>query len=363
MLIIHCADLHLDSRLNTNLSKELASDRRRELTENFKRLVDYAAENSVRAILICGDMFDTGRVTKFTENMVLNSIKDHPGISFYLLKGNHDSESFIDELSDIPENLFLFNDSWTVYDVDGVKIHGVELNAANSMSVQQNFAPDPADINIVMLHGQEAETNSSDKAETINLRLFKNKGINYLALGHIHEYKAEQLDSMCRYCYPGCLEARGFDEPGDHGFVLLNVDTESGAVTDTFVPFAKRKVYLESVDITGLDNTFDIAERVKDTLKSSDATPVDMVKVILTGEVDVECEKDLKYISGAFADNYYFSKVSDESRLKVSMESFINDMTLKGEFVRTVMGDYSLSEEKKASIVKTGLELFSEVRS
>ncbi|MCR5278325.1 MAG: DNA repair exonuclease [Lachnospiraceae bacterium] len=363
MLIIHCADLHLDSRLSTNLSKELASDRRRELTENFKRLTDYAAEQNVRAVLICGDMFDTGRVTKFTENMVLNSIKDHPGISFYLLKGNHDSESFIDELSDIPDNLFLFDDSWKEYDLDGIKIHGVELTSANSQSVQQNFAPDPSKVNIVMLHGQEAETASKDKAETINLRLFKNKGINYLALGHVHEYKSCELDSMARYCYPGCLEARGFDEPGDHGFVLLDVDTETGSVKDSFVSFAKRKVYLEQVDISGLNNTFDIAERVKETLHGSEAQSKDMVKVILTGEVDVECEKDLRFIAASIGDDYYFSKVSDETKLKVSMESYINDMTLKGEFVRTVMADESLSDDRKAAIVRTGLELFSEVRS
>nr|MCR5310213.1 DNA repair exonuclease [Lachnospiraceae bacterium] len=220
MKLIHCADLHLDSRLNTNLSRDLASERRRELTENFKDLVSYGSERGVEGILICGDMFDTARVTAFTRNTVIKTIEDHPGISFYLLKGNHDSESFVDGWEDLPDNLFLFDKEWKVYDLKGVKIHGAELDESNSLRLQQDFAPNPSDINIVMLHGQETETNSKDRAETINIRLFKNKGINYLALGHVHEYKRETLDGMSVYCYPGCLEGRGFDEAGDHGFVL-----------------------------------------------------------------------------------------------------------------------------------------------
>jgi exonuclease SbcD len=55
-------------------------------------------------------------------------------------------------------------------------------------------------------------SSSKDKTEVISLKELKNKAIDYLALGHIHSYKMEQLDSRGVYCYPGCLEGRGFDE-------------------------------------------------------------------------------------------------------------------------------------------------------
>ena len=362
MKLIHCADLHLDSRLNTHLTKEKAAERRRELTANFCDLVDYAAKTGVSAILICGDMFDTSHVTAFTRNAVLRSIEDNPGISFFILRGNHDSDNFLNETENIPENVFLFNDGWTVYDLNGVKIYGAELISGNAASLQQNFSPNPSDINIVMLHGQETATNSKDKTEIINLRLFKNKGINYLALGHIHEYKVESLDALGKYCYSGCLEGRGFDEAGEHGFVLLNVDTEAKTVTDTFVPFAKRMIYVENVDITGLNKTFDIASKIKEHLKTCPAGHADMVKIVLTGEVDVECEKNIDFLEKGLEKDYYFVKVSDETGLKVNIESFLYDETLKGEFVRTVMNDPDLSPERKAEIVREGLSLFSEVK-
>ena len=80
-------------------------------------------------------------------------------------------------------------------------------------------------FNIVVLHGQEANySDKKDKAEIINLKELKNKNIDYLALGHIHKYKLEKLDNRGIYCYSGCLEGRGFDECGDKGFVLLEIE-------------------------------------------------------------------------------------------------------------------------------------------
>ena len=53
MKIIHCADLHLDSKMESNLDREAAGMRRDELLDTFERMVAYAAEQNVRVILIC----------------------------------------------------------------------------------------------------------------------------------------------------------------------------------------------------------------------------------------------------------------------------------------------------------------------
>ena len=58
MKIIHCADLHLDSNMTSNLTSEKARERKRELLLTFHRMIQYAADNDVRAILISGDLFD-----------------------------------------------------------------------------------------------------------------------------------------------------------------------------------------------------------------------------------------------------------------------------------------------------------------
>ena len=63
MKIIHCADLHLDSKMTANLSKEQAKERKMEILRTFSRMVEYAKNNQVSVIIIAGDLFDTRTVT------------------------------------------------------------------------------------------------------------------------------------------------------------------------------------------------------------------------------------------------------------------------------------------------------------
>ena len=198
----------------------------------------------VEAILIAGDMFDTKNISATARNTVLHMITSHPQIRFYYLKGNHDNDNFLSGLEELPVNLKLFGTQWTTYEeAEGkVIISGLELSAENVGAAHVSLVPDARKFNIVMLHGQEAASESKDKAEIIPIKDFRNKGIDYMALGHIHAYKKETLDARGIYCYQGCLEGRGFDECGEHGFVVLDVDVENGKFTHTFVPFAWRKL-------------------------------------------------------------------------------------------------------------------------
>ena len=149
MKMIHCADLHLDSKLNANLSKEKARERRTELLDTFSRLVRYASENEVKAVLIAGDLFDKKTVSATARNTVYGMIRSNPDICFYYLKGNHDDNAFFEA----PENLKLFGSGWTFYRMDedgaGIVIAGVELDDDNSRDVQDSLVLSPKDINIV----------------------------------------------------------------------------------------------------------------------------------------------------------------------------------------------------------------------
>ena len=98
MRIIHCADLHLDSKMTANLDSKKAKERKIELLNTFKSMIDYASSNDVRAIIIAGDLFDKKVVTKTASNTVYQAMIDNPDIVFYYLKGNHDEDTFLDEM-------------------------------------------------------------------------------------------------------------------------------------------------------------------------------------------------------------------------------------------------------------------------
>lgn len=356
MKIIHCADLHLDSKMNSNFDKIKAKERKAEILHTFERMVEYAAEEGVQAVLIAGDLFDTRNISAAARNTVLFGIKDHPSIIFYYLKGNHDSDNFLSGLEEIPDNLKLFDSQWTSYRQEGVVISGMELTQENAGSAYVSLVLNARDFNIVMLHGQESDSSYKDKTLSIPLKALKNKGIDYLALGHIHGYKKGVLDARGTYCYPGCLEGRGFDECGSHGFVMIDIDPSSGKYTHQFIPFARRSLYTVTADVTGCDTTAMMASRVALELQKAGCGSESLVKIVLTGALDVECEKDVDYLLTRFGSQFYYVKVYDETHLKIETENYLFDKSLKGEFARLVMEDGSISEEDKKIIIRYGFQ-------
>lgn len=356
MKLIHCADLHLDSKLNANLDRERAKERKSELLHTFERMVQYAARNNVAAVLIAGDLFDAKNISATTRNTVLHAILSNPGISFYYLKGNHDGDGFLADLDEVPANLRLFGTAWTSYREGNVVISGMELTRETAGSAYHSLVLDAKEFNIVMLHGQETEQNAGDRTEIITLKALRNKGIDYLALGHVHAYKKEALDARGIYCYCGCLEGRGFDECGEHGFVVIDIDEETGRYTHTFVPFAQRRLYEIPVDVTGCMTTVEMAVQAEGALQEAGCGGESLVKIVLVGELDVECEKDMAYLLSRFKPQFYFVKIDDKTTLRVEEEDYRLDASLKGEFVRLVMGDPGLSEADKKAIIRCGLQ-------
>ena len=57
-----------------------------------------------------------------------------------------------------------------------------------------------------------------------------------------------------------------------------------------------------------------------------------------------------------FKPDFYFVKIYDETKLKIEIEDYMLDESLKGEYVRTIMKDDKLTEEEKAIIIRYGLQ-------
>ena len=78
MKIIHCADIHLGSKLEANLEGDARKLRKAELLDSYSNMVDYAVHHKVDAIIIAGDLFDTARVSATILNVVRQSIINNP---------------------------------------------------------------------------------------------------------------------------------------------------------------------------------------------------------------------------------------------------------------------------------------------
>lgn len=362
MEIIHAADLHLGSKLNSKFNKEISTQRKAELKNSFPRLVDYAKTNHINNILLSGDIFDMDTPSKEIKKHFYSVIKSNPDITFYYLKGNHDlnvEDSDIEQYLQLP-NLKTFKDTWTYYNIDeNICIAGIEVTNKNRENYYSTLVLDKDKINIVMLHGQIQTSNSKGD---IVLNKLKKKKINYLALGHIHmhmegilEENIESKNHNVYYVYPGCLEPRGFDEAGDHGFVLLDIN-ESGEkeITHSFIKFSKRTIVEKDVDITNLNTSYEMKEKI---LK--EVNPInkdDIYRINLIGEIDFMIDNIEKEVEDELESNFYFVNIKDKTSRKIDVSAYEKDISLKGEFVRTVMNNNELSPEEKQFIIKSGLK-------
>lgn len=351
MKIIHCADLHLDSKMETNFSQEQAKQRRYEILNTFEIMIEYAVKNCIEVILIAGDMFDTPQNQQKTiKNRVIDAIRKANKIDFLYLQGNHDNDNFFKNMQDKPNNLKLFKNEWSSYRYGNIAITGIEFQQGKYIDIYSKLSLNENDFNIVTLHGQISKYGSDKNVEIINLTKLENKYIDYLALGHIHTFEKEKLDYRGIYCYPGVLEGRGFDEFGNKGFVVL--DIKNGNLSTEFISIAKRTFHEVIIDVTNHIETKAINKAIEEKLKN--IFEDDIVKLILKGEILEDTEIDIDYINEKLKNKFYFSKLTNETEIKIDYSKYEKDISFKGEFIRKVK-NLDVSDKEKGKIIKIGI--------
>lgn len=347
MKFIHTADLHLGSKMRSKFTREQAEKRKIELFDTFRRMVKYARDNCVRAILLCGDVFDEDAPATSDKNDFYQIIKDYSEIDFLYLRGNHDvGAKYSDQKL---SNLRTFSNEWTYFDYGDVTICGVELDEISRQRASASLHLNKDRLNVVMLHG---DVNSNGK-DGIDVRAFENKNIDYAALGHIHKGSEGKIDSRGVFAYSGCLEGRSFDEVGEKGFILL--ETTDDGISRTFVPFASRTFREITVDVSNACGPQDMANAVASRIKFITS---DCYRINLVGDVEdtVKADDVAERVKKALENKAFLVDVKDKTQVKTDIDKYKKDPTVKGEFVRCVLNDATLTREEANEIINIGLK-------
>ena len=77
MKLIHCADIHLSSKINAHLTLEQSKLLRDEIKLSFNKLLAYATTNNIHYILLSGDVFDSDKPFKKDKDFFYEAIKYH----------------------------------------------------------------------------------------------------------------------------------------------------------------------------------------------------------------------------------------------------------------------------------------------
>lgn len=372
MIIYHCADLHLDAPPCVDLPQEPAQRLAQEQERSLWELLGRAQEEGVSALLISGDLFDHAHVRPAVMRSFLRAVREYPQILFVVIAGNRDLGAFAGQR--MPENLVLFGHGWESVLIPApageegarVMVTGAGMDERETALPAVPLALSPRDLNLVLLHGQLSEERGV-RGERISRPELVGRGIDYLALGHLHTPESGRLDERGIWCYPGCLEGRSFDECGPRGYERLEIDCRARALRAAFVPLARRRFFLVSVDVTGCEGTAQIADRIGRGICLLAQNPVqggeapqeqDLVEVVLTGELSVQTDVNGRALEGKFAPQYFFFRLVDHTTVQLR-PGFFPETGVRGELLR-VIREASLTPEQEQEVFRCAVRALRE---
>ena len=398
--LIHTADLHLDSAFRSRFTKEEAENRRQKQLMAWKELLSFAVEKKVQGILIAGDLFDSPVVSHGTMDFFLSTIAEHPEISFFYLRGNHDTENTFRYQENLPKNLFLFSERGKKYRLnDRLLLAGVEygtkdisfgenegaiqgagqaaeqavgqenLRGAETLSKNETESEEESkllklkeeDCNILLLHGAMYQGipkgDSLQGEEGIFLKNLEKLPLSYIALGHIHKGGEGKLNNGALWAYPGCLQGRGFDEEGERGFLYLKVEEEKKEIRKEFIPIKQGEFRILEIELLEDEGTLACLKKIEEGMEKAGISKEDSLRIILKGKKGLEQERNLRYLQLQLQDSVFFLEIQDESELSWNREEAMKEKSLKGEFLRVLAAADNLSKEEQEEIIALGMGL------
>ena len=344
---IHAADFHLDSAFAA-LPPRQAAARRRESRELPRRLANYADQNGIDLVLLAGDLFDSAASYRDTAES-LSAALGQMNAQVYIAPGNHDWYGPGSPYLTVrwPENVHIFTQpqltamAWLE---KNLVIHGAAFTGPEQPEGFLSGFTAPADgkIHIGLLHGEIDPAEA--RYDPIRREEIAASGLAYLALGHIHKRMEPMTYGKALCAWPGCPEGRGFDELGEKGFYTGTI-ADDGKVSFAFVPFARRRYEILTVDVTGRD------PRAAVEAALPEETAQDLYRILLTGETG-EGGVSLEALKAALADRFYALELRDQTRLAEDLWARAEEDSLRGLFLKDLKAqlDRAGTEEERQRV-------------
>ena len=330
------------------LAGELAKQRRRESRQMLERLSNYVNQNSVQVVLLAGDLFDSATTYRETIEALTDALARMQA-KIFIAPGNHDFYSSRSPYATLrwPENVHIFK-TREIECVElpelGCAVYGAAFtDAAQEAGLLEGFsAPEDDLIHLMVLHG---DMNAAEaRYDPITKDQIASSNLDYLALGHTHQFGGVLTAGRTAYAYAGCPEGRGFDELGDKGVLCGTVG--HAKVDMNFIPFARRRYELLRVDVTGKKPEEALYSMMPETAAG------DLCRVVFTGETG-ERGVDIKSIQERFDADFYYLELRDETHIGEDIWARAQEDSLRGLFLRELHGKYEKAGEgERAQIEK-----------
>ncbi len=345
MKFVHIADMHFDSPFVRLSDKNILGDLRRlEQRKIFKKIIDYIKENKIEYFFISGDFYEQEYIKQSTIQYINNLFKEIPETKVFISPGNHDpylKNSYYNKF-EWSKNVKIFGSKIEKIETEEADIYGFgfdDFYCYNS-EIEELEIENKEKINILIVHANLDANKDEDKNyNNISSKKLKEKGFDYIALGHIHNTTNLNNDNKedKKIVYPGSTIALGFDEPGDHGMMVGEL--EKDVLKLEFIPLDEEAFVKKEIDITEIFSKEDLIEKINNIeIKQNQ-----YIEIILSGNRNFEINKYdlLKYIK-----NERIIKIKDQTKIAYDLEKIANDTTLKGLFIKEMLVQLKKEEYK-----------------
>ena len=234
---LHTGDLHLDSPvtgLTAEAPPEVLATLRRATTDAWRAIVRLAQGERVDFVVVAGDVFENSSPTLLGQTRFRDGLAElaDAGIPSFVVHGNHDpldGRSWSPSLS-FPAAAHRFG-SAAVESVpvlragtEIARVHGRSYpRAAVTDNYAQEFRADPdAPFSVGLLHTNVGDRPGHGNYAPCSVDDLRASGMDYWALGHIHQPGSVLADPPAVYC--GIPQGRDPGELGARGCYLVEVD-------------------------------------------------------------------------------------------------------------------------------------------
>ena len=354
MKFVHVADIHFDSPfINLSDRENLGDIKRLEQRKVFKKVIEYIKENGVDFLFIAGDLYEQQYIRKSTIEYINELFKEIPNTKIYISPGNHDpyiKNSYYNQFK-WNDNVYIFSSKFERLTSDSVDIYGYGFDDfyCTDCGIENLEIEDKTKTNILVIHSTIDGANLEEKQyNSIPRRVLEEKGFDYVATGHIHKLDYKTYPNQ-KIVYPGSLISVGFDELGEHGMIVGEIQ-EDKQLKIQFVPLSEDNFEEIEFDVTDIISKDELIEKINDL----DIQNNQLIKVILTGKRNFEIDR---YEIYKLLTNERIIKIRDHTRIEYDLEKIANNHTLKGLFAKEILKEKENAGEEELTIIEKAVEI------
>lgn len=339
--LLHSADIHLDAPFPSLGDKE--EPRRDDFLFTFERLLNLAITWEADLFAVAGDLFDTPTPSPATISKVSGGLQRLAdcGITTVLLPGTHDSVAFPNSVfrrHSFPGAILLADPQ--VIEPASLEIRGEKVylygfgykTTASAQALDGMKRRAGEGIHVGLLHGSRIGSPEWDyrpKDLPFSLDDLASWNLDYVALGHYHNFQVLTKNGRILGCYPGSPEGRRFGENGDRFAALATVGKERVILQKKAVN--RRLLKEETLDISNLSDMAAVSRAVA-ARGDSDI----LLRLTLTGLA--ETLFDTNQLCARVGKNFFHLEIKDRTRFFDSRftQRIAEEKSVRGAFVRRV---------------------------